>query len=113
MVILGNFAGISVLTVVVVTISYLKYSLIDLVSIKAHALADTMKLIAQTNLKNVRLVLSIPGMPCMDEAKTISLKIDFKFSFEFSIIFWKKIVLVFMFEINSSPFFIGKYYILI
>ena len=55
-------------------------------SIKAHALEDTMKLIAQTNLKNVCLVLTIPGMPCMDEAKTISLKIAFKYSFEFSIL---------------------------
>ena len=56
--------------------------LIDFTSIKAHALEDMMKLIAQTNLKNVRLVLSIPGMPCIDEAKTISLKIAFKFSFD-------------------------------
>jgi len=55
-------------------------------SIKAHALADTIKLIAQTNLKNVCLVLSIPGMPCRDEAKTISPRIDFKFSLEISIL---------------------------
>jgi len=55
-------------------------------SIKAQTLEDTMKLIAQTILKNVCLVLSIPGMPCMDEAKTISLKIAFKFSFEISIL---------------------------
>jgi len=108
MVISGNFEGISVLTVVVVTISYLKYSFIDFISIKAHALADTMKLNAQTNLKNVRLVLSIPGMPCMDEAKTISLKIAFKFSLEFSI--FRKIILGFnILDLteNSSPFFMG------